>query len=121
MCLLSLALANLLYFLMSYPLQTTAFWADNVWSLLVALRFVTALLGGMMVPLSLFPQWAQDINRWLPFRCLFAVPVEALMGRIDAAAWGEAMVVGVVWVGVLSLLDAWVWRRGNLQYSGIGI
>jgi len=121
MCLLSLALANLLYFLMSFPLQTTAFWADNVWSLLVALRFVTALLGGMMVPLALFPHWLGAANDWLPFRCLFAVPVEAFMGRLSFGDWSSAMVLGLSWVAVLATVDAAVWRRGNLQYSGIGI
>ena len=121
MCLASLALANLLYFLMSFPLQTTAFWADNVWSLLVALRFVTALLGGLMVPLSLFPDWAQAVNSWLPFRCLFSVPVEALMGRLPASQWALAMCVGLTWALVLAVVDAAIWRRGNLQYSGIGI
>jgi ABC-2 type transport system permease protein len=117
----SLLLANLLYFLLSFPLQTTAFWADNVWSLLVALRFVTGLLGGLMVPLSLFPDWAREANAWLPFRCLFAVPVEAVMGRLSFGDWAFAMSVGLLWIVLLAMLDAAVWRRGNLQYSGIGI
>lgn len=121
MCIVSLALANLLYFLMSFPLQTTAFWADNVWSLLVALRFITGLFGGIMVPLSLFPEWLERANALLPFRCLFSVPVEALMGRLSLGTWVTAMVVGLCWVGLLAALDMAVWRRGNLQYSGIGI
>jgi ABC-2 type transport system permease protein len=121
MCVASLALANLLYFLMSFPIQAVAFWADNVWSLLVALRFLTALLGGMMFPLALFPEWIQDANRYLPFRCLFAVPVEALLGRLSFQDWVWAMVVGLLWASVLGLLGAQVWRRGNLRYTGIGI
>lgn len=121
MCVASLALANLLYFLMSFPLQTTAFWADNVWSLLVALRFITGLLGGIMVPLALFPDWLRQANEWLPFRCLFSVPVEALMGRLAFGEWAAAMLMGLAWVGLLAALDAVIWRRGNLQYSGIGI
>ena len=121
MCVVSLSLANLLYFLMSFPLQTTAFWADNVWSLLVALRFITGLLGGMMVPLALFPDWLRQVNDWLPFRCLFSVPVEALMGRLAFGEWASATLIGLAWVGLLGVLDTAIWRRGNLQYSGIGI
>ena len=121
MSITSIALANLLYFLMSFPLQTTAFWADNVWSLLVALRFITGLLGGMMVPLALFPDWLRQANEWLPFRCLFSVPVETLMGRLAFGEWASAMLIGLAWVGILAAVDAAVWRRGNLQYSGIGL
>jgi len=117
----ALALANFLYFMMAYSLHCVAFWADNVWSLLVALRFVTSLLGGLMVPLALFPDGLRRANEFLPFRNLFALPAEALLGRVAFAAWCEAMLVGVIWLGVATVAARIVWRRGNLQYSGVGI
>lgn len=121
MALGSLVVANFLYFLLSFPLQSVAFWADNVWSLVVMLRFTTTLLGGFMFPLALFPTWVQEASTWLPFRCLFAVPVEAFLGRLAFAEWALATAVGLAWCAVISLLVAAVWRRGNLQYTGVGI
>ncbi len=121
MCAASLILANLLYYAMSFPLHVTAFWADNVWSLLVTLRFASNLLGGRMFPLVLFPLFLRNANEWLPFRTLFALPVEALLGRISFDAWLQGMAVGLVWLVVLAQVGRAVWRRGNLQYSGIGI
>jgi ABC-2 type transport system permease protein len=119
--LVSLALASVLYFLLNFPLQAVSFWADNVWSLSVLLRFVTDLLGGAMVPLTAFPGWAQDAGRWLPFHCLFAAPVEALLGRMDTARWLESLAVGGAWCVVLALVGRGVWRRGTRQYSGVGM
>lgn len=55
LALVIILLANLLYFLLSLPLQLVAFWADNVWSLVVMLHFIGALLGGAMLPMELFP------------------------------------------------------------------
>lgn len=117
----SLMVGSLLYFTMSFPLQSVAFWADNVWSLLVALRFLTNLLGGLLFPLALFPGWIQEINAWLPFRALFAVPAQVCMGRMGVGAWATSMVLGLVWCAVIAALDRAVWRRGTLQYTGVGI
>ena len=68
MAIVAVALANLLMFLMRFVVQLVAFWADNVWSLNVMLRFSSELLGGLLLPLSLFPQCNQHhlIHRLLP-------------------------------------------------------
>lgn len=121
MALVSVAVANLLYFAMSFPLQAVAFWADNVWSLMVALRFVTSLLGGAMVPLALFPSWSEPVLRVLPFRLLFDVPVRALTGELTPAEWLASLGLAAAWLVPLGIVCRLVWRRGDLQYSGVGI
>ncbi|MCA9314711.1 MAG: ABC-2 family transporter protein [Planctomycetes bacterium] len=117
----AMAVGHVLYFLLGYPLELVAFWADNVWSLAVTLRFVTTLLGGMMIPLALFPGWAQDVLAFTPFPILYAVPAETLLGRMDPALWARHMVVALVWCVIVQRIGTWVWRRGSLQYSGVGM
>ena len=121
MGLVAVFLANLLFFVMSYPIQLVAFWADNVWSLAVALRFATNLLGGFLLPLSMFPLWAQDALTWLPFRFLYDFPVNATMGRVSAGEWAMGVALCLGWTAVLAAAGRLVWKRGDLQYSGIGI
>jgi len=117
----ALVLANLLFYAMSFPLHAVAFWADNVWSLIVALRFVANLLGGLLFPLALFPENVQAVNRWLPFRNLFALPAETLLGRSGFQVWAQGMAVGLAWLVILGAIGRQVWRRGCLQYGGVGI
>jgi ABC-2 type transport system permease protein len=117
----AIAVANLLQFLITFPIQLVAFWADNVWSLMVMNRFVSSLLGGMVVPLSLFPDGAQRVLEGLPFRYLFAFPVETLLGRISPAEWAIGMAVGLGWCAITALVGRAVWRRGTFQYTGVGI
>jgi len=117
----AIVMANLLNFLITYPIQLVSFWAENVWSLMVMHRFASALLGGMLVPLSLFPGGARLLLEALPFRYLFAFPVETLLGRISPAEWAVGMAIGLGWCGVLALIGRAVWRRGTLQYTGVGI
>jgi ABC-2 type transport system permease protein len=117
----SLLVANLLYFLMSYPLQGVAFWADNVWSLIVTQRLVTAILGGSLLPLTLFPDGARAVLDVSPFPSLFWVPVTTLLGRVDVATWLGNLAFALAWCAALALLGRAVFRRGYLRYTGVGI
>ena len=113
--------ANLLYFQFNLPLQSVSFWADNVWSLAVALRMLTSLLGGLLLPLSMFPEWAQSALAWTPFPLLFDTPARVLLGKLTFGDWIHQLAVSAVWMIALAFLARWVWARGRLQYSGVGI
>ncbi len=121
MSLASLAVANLLHYLLLLPIQEVAFWAENVWSLVVAERFVMSLLGGLLLPLDLFPDWARQVLYWLPFPYLYSVPVRTLMGRVTVTEWATGLVIATLWCGVAAALGRLVWRRGDLQYTGVGL
>lgn len=117
----ALVVGSLTAFLMSYLIESVAFWADNVWSLNVMLRFVAGLAGGQLLPLALFPGWAQTLVELLPFRFLFSFPVLTLIGRIEPAEWLLGMGVGLFWIGALYLAASLAWRRGYEAYTGVGI
>ncbi|HWP83848.1 MAG TPA: ABC-2 family transporter protein, partial [Terriglobia bacterium] len=121
MGLAALALANLLHFLLVIPIQAVAFWADNVWSLMVAERIAISFLGGQLAPLSLFPAWAQNALAWLPFPYLYSFPVRAILGGVSLREWALGMLVGLAWCGMAAAVGQWVWRRGDRQYTGVGI
>ncbi len=121
MTLLSLALGNLIYFLLRLPLEMVAFWHDNVWSLVVLLRNVSRILGGATLPLAMFPGAVADILWWLPFRLVYEVPVACLLGRITPGEWLASLGLAAAWIAVLALTTLAVWRRGTLQYTGVGI
>ncbi len=115
------AVANLLTFLLRFTIMLVAFWADNVWSLNVMLRFSSELLGGLMLPLSLFPEWARAGLAWTPFPYLFYVPVMTLLGEVPPAEWLRALVVAAAWSAAMAGIALAVWRRGTLSYTGVGI
>jgi ABC-2 type transport system permease protein len=117
----SLLVANLLYYVMSLALQGVAFWADNVWSLMVAQRLLSAVLGGALFPLAMLPEGARRVFDLLPFRHLYADPIETILGRRDVVAWATDLGVALAWCGVFALLGRLVFRRGRLSYSGVGI
>jgi ABC-2 type transport system permease protein len=118
---ISIFLANLLHFILMLPIQSVAFWADNVWSLAVAMRFLTTLCGGLMLPLELFPAWARPIVEASPFPYLFYTPARVLLGNASPSEWVIGLAIAAAWCVVLTIILRWVWRRGELEYTGVGI
>jgi ABC-2 type transport system permease protein len=113
--------AALLHFVLEALIEQTAFWADNVWSLLAISRFISALLGGALLPLSLFPDTLRTALHLLPFAYFVNVPVQCLTGRIVFSQWLASLGVIAVWIVLLSLLYGIVWNRGKYHYTGVGI
>ena len=78
-------------------------------------------LGGGMLPLSFFPEWSIPIVQGLPFTYMISFPVRTLMGEVQSAEYIQSIGMGLLWAAVLTVAMKWVWKRGTLQYSGIGI
>jgi ABC-2 type transport system permease protein len=121
MGLVTVSFSTLLYFSMASILEMISFWADNVWSLMVMLRFSTALLGGGILPLTLFPDRFRELLEVLPFHFLVSFPVQVFMGRYSAGPWLLGLAGALVWSAAFLSIGGIVWRRGTLQYSGVGV
>lgn len=119
--LVMIAAANLLHFLIHWSVESISFWQDSVWSLNVMLRFTLSLLGGAMLPLSVFPDWAKDILAWLPFQYLYAFPINILMGRVSLPEFAAGLALCLVWSAVFALPAYVIWQRGLKQYTGVGM
>ncbi len=118
--LLTIWLASVFYFLVMTLLELVAFWADNVWSLLVMARFAVSFLGGLYLPLSLFPEAMQQALTYTPFPALTYLPISYLMGGASFAALMNSIYVLLFWILILSMMMAFVWGRGKYRFSGIG-
>lgn len=112
---------SLLYFLMSAVLESVAFWADNVWSLLVMLRMSSTLLGGALVPVVLFPKWIRNFSVFLPFQYFFDFPIRLMMGLSSLSEFFVALGMIAIWMIIILIILSLVWIRGTRQYSGVGI
>ena len=118
---LSIAVGNLLNFLIVYLIEGVAFWTDEVWSLLVMFSITGNLLGGFFLPLDLFPAWSQRLLAFTPFPYLYFMPIQALQGRLMPADWAQGLAVALGWCILLGLACRILWKKGNLRYTGVGI
>lgn len=114
-------LSGVLVFTLTACLEMLAFWADNVWSILVLNRMVTNLLGGGLLPLAFFPEWARSTLEWLPWTRLVSFPVRCVLGQVGAAEWARGLFLTGMWIVVFAALGNWLWRKGIRSYAGVGI
>lgn len=98
-----------------------AFWFDNIWSLGVILRFLTSFLGGALIPLSFFPDWAQLALSYTPFPYLIDFPMKALTGKLTPETFLFNLLVALVWLFIFRGLSIFTWNKGKFKYSGVGI
>lgn len=114
-------LSGSVYFLFKACIEQIAFWADNVWSLLVMLRFSTTFLGGGLIPLELFPEQFREATQYLPFPYLIAMPIQIALGRAELSHVFQGIAVLTVWGLMATYFVKFIWRKGLKQYSGVGI
>jgi len=113
--------ASAVYFTFKACIEQIAFWADNVWSLLVMLRFSTSFFGGGLIPLELFPPQFREATQYLPFPYLLSMPIQIALGRVTAEHAVQGLLVLLAWSVLALFLMKSIWKRGLKQYSGVGI
>ena len=74
---------------------------------------VIYFLAGMVIPLPLFPDWAQSVLGILPFRGIFDAPFRLYMGHIPLAEAWTVLVHQWIWISVLIGLGAWMLYRAK--------
>lgn len=113
--------ASTLHYFLYLPIHAVAFWADEVWGLNVLMRMTSGFLGGLLLPLTLFPLWLREGIAWTPFPYLFAWPVETMLGTGKAGPFLPSLAMCMAWTLVLAVIGRIVWQRGDREYTGVGI
>lgn len=114
-------LSSLIYLLLAICVELVSLWADNVWSLMIVLRFFSNFLGGAFIPIAFFPEWAQKTLGLLPFANLVSLPTRAMMGMATSSEVLRGLTVLGVWAILLGLMARFIWHRGEKRYTGVGI
>ena len=105
-------LAGLLHTLCSALIGITAFWLVDCAPLAWIFQKLVFVLGGLLVPLALYPEWLRQIALSTPFSALVHGPGQSALGASDQQALA---VVGqlALWIVVVSALLAVLYRRAQ--------
>ena len=85
---------------------------DGIARLAPSLVFVCS---GMIIPLPLFPTWAQPLLNFLPFRGMADAPFRLFLGSLPPAAVGGVLLQQVVWTVIFVALGRALLARGARQ------
>jgi ABC-2 type transport system permease protein len=88
-----------------------AFWVEDTWAFRLFYNRVTMLLGGMMLPLDVFPEWLRRITTKLPVSQIVYGPVKTFLG-FRAADWASLLTRQASWIVVMYAIASLVYRSG---------
>jgi ABC-2 type transport system permease protein len=98
-------------FWIQMSLGLTAFWVEDTWAFRFFYSRVTMLLGGMMLPLDVFPEWLRKIAGSLPVASMVYGPVKSFV-RFDATEWALLLGRQALWIAVLCLVARSIYGTG---------
>lgn len=90
-----------------------AFFMESSEGLIRMKRVAVDLFSGLIVPLSMFPAWAQTLLEWLPFQAITYLPSSVFTGRTSGGAAVQALGVQAIWFVLLIVPLVWMWRRAR--------
>ena len=109
MALVTMVGAWILHFCMMALIGLAAFVVEETNSFELIYQKFVFILGGMMLPLDLFPQWLQEIVRVLPFPYMMYVPAR-LFVKPDWDLFWQMLAGQWIWVGILILFLTLAYR-----------
>lgn len=91
---------------------TSLFWTISGEGVTQLLPVGVLLLSGNVLPLPLFPAWAQPLLALQPFRGIIDAPFRLYTGNIPVSDFGAVVAHQWIWVVILVLLGRFAMRRG---------
>ncbi len=98
----------------------TGFWTIEVTGLFYLIGSISKFLGGAMFPISAFPNSWQNVLKALPFRYLFAFPIDIYLGKIHPRQIGIGLIVQALWVLSFYIILKIIWHFGIRRHEAYG-
>jgi ABC-2 type transport system permease protein len=117
----SVFLGHLVSFNFVMMMGLIALYTEEVFSIFELYYIPMLFLSGQLFPISVMPEWAQNISRVLPFYFTTGAPTEILIGRVSGAQALNVIGMQLFWIAVCYLGFRFLWSRGLKHYTAVGM
>ncbi|HYL27106.1 MAG TPA: ABC-2 family transporter protein [Candidatus Nitrosotalea sp.] len=100
-------------FFLNFLMNCIAFWTLETFAAQLIVRWVSDLLSGQIIPLTLFPGVLGRIVFALPFAAIYSTPLLIYVGIIPPSQWAASIAVQVAWLGLFAGFSSLVWRAAS--------
>lgn len=106
-------------FLLTFCVQMLAFWVEDTTPFVFVYERLLMIMGGMLLPLTLFPGPLEPVARLLPFASIIGEPAATLVA-FDAGRWLQSLALLAVWLVLAGSGAAVLFRHGLRVVSANG-
>lgn len=93
---------------------------EGIGTFLMIKNNLVSLVTGSIVPLALFPEFAVNILRLLPFYYVTYLPAMLLTGKCEEEAVQGIVIIGC-WCVLMQIAIKTAWKKYFTEYDGVGI
>lgn len=120
MFIISIVLAYGVLFSINYLFGMLCFYTLTLENINFCYTAVVSFFAGQLVPLWMFPGWAQRIVNVLPFRCIHDIPMSIFIGKFTTSEALRGLLLQLAWLIILWICGALAWRRVRTQIISQG-
>jgi ABC-2 type transport system permease protein len=88
-----------------------AFWVEDTAPFYWIYQKILFIIGGLIIPLDVYPEFLQKLSKWLPFNYILWGPAR-LFVRFDTALLKQVLLNQAIWIGITGALAHLIYRRG---------
>jgi ABC-2 type transport system permease protein len=112
----SMVLAVLLNITAQHAFASASFWIRETGAAWFLYQKLVFMLGGMLIPMQLLPQWMHSIALATPFPSMAYIPARLASGHVEP----KLLLVQLAWLAVVSAFAAFVFGRGERHLNVVG-
>jgi ABC-2 type transport system permease protein len=117
--LLVIPLAIVLLVLITICIGNLSFWLIESSGAFAAILLFLQFFGGLILPVSLFPDWIRPISAILPLQFAFSLPSETIVnGSIGNVLF--VLIGQCAWIHITYLAICVLWKKGLSHYDAVG-
>jgi ABC-2 type transport system permease protein len=96
------------------------FWTTRVSAIFELFFALELVLSGRLVPMSLMPDWVQQVSGYLPFKWTFQYPIESLVADLSTQELLGGLGMQALWILAGLVAVNIMWKFGIQRFSAVG-
>lgn len=113
-----LAIGVSIVYLLEFIIGCLSVYTNDINGILTFEDIIASLLGGALIPITLFPGIVGKVIGLLPFQFMFYLPITAFTGT--AAIKPLVLLVGIAWLGAFIAIGYFVWKKAFKKITSVG-
>ena len=116
----SAILGFLIFAAINFLIGLLSFYLASIRGVMRAKYFLIQLCSGLLLPLSFFPKYLENILYFLPFQAISYIPLQIYLGKVKSMEIYFSLGLQVLWIALLLLMGQYFWKTTlkNLTVNG---
>ena len=76
---------------------TVGFYSSSIWGMEILKKATISIFSGVIAPITLFPNWFQNLSKILPFKELIYTPVNIWLGQVQTSEIIFVIIKQILW------------------------